>query len=588
MSRISSYGQRAGVVSLSLYILCAVLAADAKGADLGATKAQTRGIVVIKDTAGSELELYKESHALVIGVSDYTEGWPPLPGVKEDIQAVTQALEKSGFQVVTVENPDHGALQKAYRDFLRSYGLVADNRLLFYFAGHGYTHKPSYATNDPEEWMGYIVPRDAPLPTQDFAAFMGHAVSMHEFDALAQQIEAKHALFVFDSCFSGSIFALSRAAPLNISLLTVQPVRQFISSGSADQEVPDKSAFRRQFIAALDGEADRNHDGYVTGSELGLFLYEKVTNYSRGTQTPQYGKIRHPRLDKGDFVFPLTLANVPPGPPLPQAQAQGARGELRESSPPPPLLLRGNLQVNVNVKEAKVSVNGASAGTAQPDAPLNVHDLGAGLIRVRVEAEEYEPLEREVHIEVDQWAQEAFILKPLPVAQKTTAVSLQTGTGTPPAVQFVPPEQGGAAAKPAPRPAAKPVAPGRYEVTKATPLLAAPDDKAAVLQQLNPHTTVNVVGTEGDYLKIESKAGKPPGYVSRKAVTPSRAVKAVAREEPAAPLPVSSTAARKTVATPQAEQQLQIEQERQHQEELRQQQELMRNGEQLLRGLIGR
>lgn len=98
--------------------------------------------------------LYKESHALVIGVGKYTGGWPNLPGVKADLAAVTQALQKYGFHVVMVEDPTMSELEIAYRDFVVRYGLETNNRLLLYFAGHGYTHKPSYATNDPKEWMG--------------------------------------------------------------------------------------------------------------------------------------------------------------------------------------------------------------------------------------------------------------------------------------------------------------------------------------------------------------------------------------------------------------------------------------------------
>ena len=55
----------------------------------------------------------------------------------------------------------------------------------------------------------------------------------------------------------------------------------------------------------MKGEADLNNDGYVTGSELGMYLESKVVNYSRNAQHPQYGKIRNPKLDKGDFVFVL-------------------------------------------------------------------------------------------------------------------------------------------------------------------------------------------------------------------------------------------------------------------------------------------
>jgi hypothetical protein len=43
----------------------------------------------------------------------------------------------------------------------------------------------------------------------------------------------------------------------------------------------------------------------VTGVELGEFLQKTVVNYSKGSQHSQYGKIRNPNLDKGDFVFSL-------------------------------------------------------------------------------------------------------------------------------------------------------------------------------------------------------------------------------------------------------------------------------------------
>jgi len=60
---------------------------------------QTRGIepVLIKDKQGTQVGLYKESHALVIGASQYTNGWPKLPGVKEDMQMVGKILKEHGF-----------------------------------------------------------------------------------------------------------------------------------------------------------------------------------------------------------------------------------------------------------------------------------------------------------------------------------------------------------------------------------------------------------------------------------------------------------------------------------------------------------
>lgn len=279
------------------------------------------GVVHIKGEDGREVRLYERSYALVIGVSDYTHGWPRLSGVEKDIEDVARALERHGFLVTKVRNPDSARLDKEFKTFISAYGRGVENRLLFYFAGHGHTVKQSYG-----EDMGYIVPADAPSPARDRNGFLDKALNMRQIERYAEDIQAKHALFLFDSCFSGALFARSRAVPDAIRYKTSLPVRQFITSGSADEQVPDQSIFRSQFVEALDGEADLNRDGYVTGAELGLFLQDKVINYSRNTQHPQYGKIRNPNLDKGDFVFALTnapaavtapLAAPPPAAPPP-------------------------------------------------------------------------------------------------------------------------------------------------------------------------------------------------------------------------------------------------------------------------------
>jgi hypothetical protein len=264
---------------------------------------------------GNEIELYANSYALLIGVSDY-DNFPDLPGVKEDIAAVKTSLEQQAFKVITVMNPSRDELDNAIEDFIASHGQDINNRLLFYYAGHGFTLKTSRGRE-----LGYILPKDTPLPENNKGQFKRTAVSMLEMEIYAKQMEAKHAMFMFDSCFSGSLFELSRAIPAAISEKTARPVRQFITAGSADQEVPDKSIFRRQFVQGLDGEADMNNDGFITGTELAQFLEDTVTNYSRRSQTPQYGKIRDPILDKGDFVF-LSPIKAPVKVPASRQQAQ--------------------------------------------------------------------------------------------------------------------------------------------------------------------------------------------------------------------------------------------------------------------------
>lgn len=272
---------------------------------LCAAEAQTdrRGLITIRDDKGERVTLYDQSHALIIGVSEYKNGWRPLPGVKRDVKEVSDVLRARGFEVELLPEPvTRASFDQGIRRFIRQRGQAERSRLLIYFAGHGHTLKTSYGSE-----LGYLVPADAPLPNVSEAEFKELAISMSEIEVYARQINSKHVLFVFDSCFSGSLFNENqRSAPNAIVGKTALPVRQFLTAGSAEQTVPDESIFRQYFIAGLKGEADANpKDGYVTGNELAEYIYNKVTNDSRITQTPRFGTIRDPKLNLGDFVFPL-------------------------------------------------------------------------------------------------------------------------------------------------------------------------------------------------------------------------------------------------------------------------------------------
>lgn len=257
---------------------------------------------------------YKTSHALVVGVSNY-DHWRPLDGVRQDVREVRQALERHGFYVDIIKDPTRDELEKAYTSFIAKYGIDPDNRLLFYFAGHGATVTPEYS---PTDMLGYIVAKDAPSDSKkDIGAFISKAIHLGQFANWAREIHAKHVLFVFDSCFSGArgFALLGPDKSTDITKRTGEPVRQFISAGTAEQEVPDESSFRKRFVAALDGEADRkenggNEDGYVTGSELGTYLQTWVPQVTNGAQTPQFGKIQDLYLARGDFVFSLESSRM--------------------------------------------------------------------------------------------------------------------------------------------------------------------------------------------------------------------------------------------------------------------------------------
>ncbi|MEC7369785.1 MAG: caspase family protein [Pseudomonadota bacterium] len=247
-----------------------------------------------------EYQMYKESYALVVGIDAYTEGWPRLSNAVKDAELIAAALEEKGFDVELHRNLDSDALMQVFKRFFILKGEKPDARLFVWFAGHG-------ATVDGE---GYLVPADAPIISEG-ASFKFSSLALRDFGTYMRQSSSKHVYAVFDSCFAGTVFSAQRALPpAAITRATTLPVRQFLTSGDADQTVSDDGQFRDLFIRAIRGEerSDANADGYLTASELGMYLGDRVTNLTESAQTPRYGKLRDRDFDRGDFVFALPTA----------------------------------------------------------------------------------------------------------------------------------------------------------------------------------------------------------------------------------------------------------------------------------------
>ena len=262
-------------------------------------------------------KLYGASYALVIGIDDYTNGWPRLSNAVKDATLVAQELRRRGFEVELLTNVTSEELRSKLRRFFALKGADPEARLFVWFAGHGYTGFGE----------GYLVPADAPPPnTTDF---FYSALHMGDVGSMVRIARSKHVLAVFDSCFAGTVFTVQRARPpVAITRAVAKPVRQFLTSGDADQKVSDDGMFRTLFLRALKGEetADANQDGYLTGTELSFYLEDRMINLTQAAQTPRGGKLRDPRFDQGDFVFllPQVAAAVVPGASAPAPATAGS------------------------------------------------------------------------------------------------------------------------------------------------------------------------------------------------------------------------------------------------------------------------
>lgn len=275
-----------------------------------------------------ELELYRASYALVVGIDAYESGWPRLSNAVKDAREVARALRGQGFEVQEAVNLKRTDLADTLENFFIDKGRDENARLLVWFAGHGYT----------DAGEGFIMPADAVKPGD--AQFRRKALSLRRFGEFMHNARSKHALAIFDACFAGTIFNTARAMPsAAITRSIALPVRAYVSSGDADQQVSDNGEFRKLFVRALAGEepkADANGDGFLTGTELGLFLSDRVTNLTKGRQVPRYGKLNEAEYDRGDFVFALNTAvappYVPPAPPTAPPSGAFSLDDLKKKS----------------------------------------------------------------------------------------------------------------------------------------------------------------------------------------------------------------------------------------------------------------
>jgi len=280
---------RARVLVVTL-CLVAGLASPALCQQLAAGRGLQRVNPRDKGTIGP---LYTGSHALVIGVEAYSGKWKALSGVTGEVGAVAKTLTELDFSVTKVLNPTGAELHAAFRRFVDRHGYEAGHRLFVFFAGHAHVRKGG---------RSYLVPADAPDPGEEPQAFMRVALAMTQVMAWARTMEARHVLFALDCDVGGAIFgSRSHSPPAAVADGLSRPVRQFIVAGQHGTLKQKRGTYGAALIAGIGGKADLDADGFVTGTELGMYVRKEAQR--RGETLALFGKIRDPDLDEGDFCF---------------------------------------------------------------------------------------------------------------------------------------------------------------------------------------------------------------------------------------------------------------------------------------------
>jgi Caspase domain len=256
----------------------------------------------IEDESHLQHVFYNESYAILIIEGVYSNpAWTSVPDqAQKNEDLLRKTLETHGFHVVIWRNLTGFQMRSALTEAFSNYGYRQNARLFFYYYGHGEVTGTDSDTIGPRT---FLVPVDAPNPVTDEAHFYQVALPVTQVIEFAKEITAKHAFFALEACQAGSLVAsLSGPTPPRpkgylLSDTIQRPVRQFLTAGADQQDVLASSPFTPLLVEAIN-DADLNHDGYVTGSEVMESVIEKVAQFT--TQNPEHGSIPNAA---GDLVF---------------------------------------------------------------------------------------------------------------------------------------------------------------------------------------------------------------------------------------------------------------------------------------------
>jgi tetratricopeptide (TPR) repeat protein len=309
------------------------------------------------------------SYAIVVGVGAYQNLSKDLHLAyaerdAEALYSVLISLEGGNFRSENVKKllgpkATLANLKQELEEWLPRVAKEND-RVLIYFAGHGFVH----------QGKGFLAPYDF-----DLNNIAGSGYPMETLaKTVGQKVQAKWKVVLTDSCHSGFVTAETRAENLN-NLWQNLDKNLFSLTASRDSErsfeSPDfgggHGVFTYYLVKGMEGEADDDRDGVVTAVELTEYVRKNVREATRGKQTP--------RSDRGSFDPEMLIAYVP----------------SYASAAPPPAPKFGALVFETNRDEVEVFLDGKSVGVVSKGTPLRLPGLRPGVHQVQGVKMGYEP-----------------------------------------------------------------------------------------------------------------------------------------------------------------------------------------------------
>lgn len=224
--------------------------------------------------------------ALLVGISEYGEGFEPLPGSLNDVQVMADVLrdpECGAFEVKDLKNCSDTSLESAIEGFFS--GQDADSLLLFYFSGHG------------DLGSGGILNQQLHLCAKNSRKDNGRLIESSALSAgfLKRQMDlcrAKQIVVILDCCYSGKIGDLLTKGEGDIDFDELKASgRVILASSSAAkvalQERDGLSLYTQFLIEGMEGAAYPGQGDWIVARNLHEHADRRFEIERKGSYRPQ-------------------------------------------------------------------------------------------------------------------------------------------------------------------------------------------------------------------------------------------------------------------------------------------------------------
>jgi len=234
---------------------------------------------------------YKNVHALIVGVSDYTEV-RPLDFAHSDAELMHTVLSETfpdhaaKFELLTNENATQLNIVNGIRNLAAK--AMEGDLVIFYFSGHG-----DVVNDIIDGEKGFFLAHNASNSRVYYPA--GGAVEFEYVNKALTRITEKKAevWMITDACKSGKVIE-EKDAPLTMTALYngFEKTTKFISCATHELSYEDpeleQGVFTYYLVRALSGEADTdNQKGVLNVDEINTYLKNSVRLYTNESQTPK-------------------------------------------------------------------------------------------------------------------------------------------------------------------------------------------------------------------------------------------------------------------------------------------------------------